>query len=153
MLWSWKKQVEDVLPELEDPGICWRAERNILVDVSKNCRTGMWTEVRRTSASKRKLSWSLCGNAEAASHLCDSGLLLLELTEPEDASSWFVVELLLEGMQQLHLLAKAGRKKTECVYDVTTLLIFSHRSSAKPWLQDIGVHSSNVSNIPASEAA
>lgn len=41
------------------------------------------------------------------SHLSYSGLLLLELTESEDPSPRRVVERLLEGMQQLHLLTEA----------------------------------------------
>lgn len=41
-------------------------------------------------------------------HLCYPGLLLLELTESEDASPRLIVELLLERVEQLHLLAKTG---------------------------------------------
>lgn len=43
-------------------------------------------------------------------HLCYSGLLLLELTESEDPSPRLIVELLLEGVEQLHLLAKTAHK-------------------------------------------
>lgn len=43
-------------------------------------------------------------------YLCYSGLLLLELTESENPSPRLIVELLLEGVEQLHLLAKAGHK-------------------------------------------
>lgn len=50
------------------------------------------------------------------SHLCYSGLLLLELAESEDASSRLIVELLLEGVEQLHLLAKTGHT---CGHNVT----------------------------------
>lgn len=47
------------------------------------------------------------------SHLSYSGLLLLELTESEDPSPRRIVELLLEGMQQLRLLTKAEHMTNE----------------------------------------
>lgn len=60
------------------------------------------------------------------SHLCYSGLLLLELTESEDASPALISELLLEGMQQLHLLPKAAHMSTHSfTCDVTVVHIFT----------------------------
>lgn len=41
-------------------------------------------------------------------HLGYPGLLLLELTQSEDPGARLVVELLLEGVEQLHLLAKTA---------------------------------------------
>lgn len=42
------------------------------------------------------------------SHLCYSGLFLLELTEPQDANSWLIMELLIKGVEKLHMLPKTG---------------------------------------------
>lgn len=47
----------------------------------------------------------------SSAHLSDLGFLLLELTQPQDASPRLIVELLLEGVKQLHLLAKADARK------------------------------------------
>lgn len=62
------------------------------------------------------------------SHLSYSGLLLLELTESEDPSARRIVELLLEGMQQLHLLAKAEHVTNETF--IISYIYLTTRSSS-----------------------
>lgn len=42
------------------------------------------------------------------SHLSYSGLFLLELTEPQDANSRLIVELLIKGVEKLRMFPKAG---------------------------------------------
>lgn len=46
------------------------------------------------------------GGGRSSAHLSNSGLFLLELTQSQDTSPRLVIKLLLEGVEQLHLLAK-----------------------------------------------
>lgn len=69
----------------------------------KNCNNVVGNSENTAS---RRSRW------RGSSHLSDPGLLLLELTQSQDSSPRLVVELLLEGVEQLHLLAKAGHTHT-----------------------------------------
>lgn len=110
------------LPGFTELGICCCAARNIFVDVSKNCRAQTWSQSVTAHSS---LLTNLYSSdtlfpqtyftfhmnthqvlTDSVSHLCYSGLFLLELTKPQDANSRLIMELLIKWVEQLHMLSK-----------------------------------------------